>query len=434
MNELSTKPLTLKADLARRTNALACANIVEKTVVDKVEVAIAPLFHKSNNSDDNSFNRCRATYGLEVGRFVNGRILGMKQTRRQVRVENFFVEAAKIERRQVFTPTNTQPSPPPRFPSQTEKSYFEIFVQRSAYEFELMLSDSLLSHTFGGVEPHTQKNKTNDQICTQSNTKSNAVLLSLARRCVLVTAHALVPICCYLRAIVLKFKNEFNASSSPTDLVEKLQWAIKNALKYLTNLNNNSFLYDMTSRIVETCLANLTVGITGSFSTIDSPLAGPSFGFDPYPVEPTYEPGSDLPIIAKEEYWAFATTCQMKNAVLNLFHLLSSFGEKLPKAFSQSSFTKVLEARNKYIERVYDFLLDPNLSETGHFGYCFNCQVMTNNGKDKVNDGRLLTLVGAYVKQVRMWGRGNAHTQLGYFIANTHPSATPFARAALFDC
>ena len=83
---ISTKKTTLKTDLTRRANALACANIVEKAVVEKVELAIAPLFQRRNNSDDDSFNRCRATYGLEVGRFVNGRILGMKQTRRQVRM------------------------------------------------------------------------------------------------------------------------------------------------------------------------------------------------------------------------------------------------------------------------------------------------------------------------------------------------------------
>jgi hypothetical protein len=288
---------------------------------------------------------------------------------------------------------------------QTEKSFFEMFVQRSAYEFELMLSESLLSHTFGGVEPHTQKTKTNDQICTQSKTKSNAVLLNLARRCVLVTAHALVPICCYVRAIVLKFKTEFSNVASPgADLVSKLQTAIKNALKYLTKLNNNSLLYDLTSRIVESCLANLTVGVTGSFSVSDSPFAGSGFGFDIYPGETNYEPGSDLPIIGKEEYWAFATTCQMKNAIMNLFHLLLSYKEDLPRRSSQTHLTKVHEARNKYIEGIYDFLLDPNLSKTGRFGYCFNCQVVANAGADRVNDGRLLTLAGAYVKEVRMGG------------------------------
>ena len=59
---------------------------------------------------------------------------------------------------------------------------------------------------------------------------------------------------------------------------------------------------------------------------------------------------------------------------------------------------KVRDARNAYIEGIFGFLLSDLSSNAKRLGYCFNSLIGTNSEVDKVNDGRLLTLVGSYVK------------------------------------
>lgn len=78
---------SLFEDPERRRRILTCAQITDSGTINKIQALTSPIFDKKNNCEDDSFKRCRARYGLEAGRFVNGRIFGMKHTRKAARGE-----------------------------------------------------------------------------------------------------------------------------------------------------------------------------------------------------------------------------------------------------------------------------------------------------------------------------------------------------------
>ena len=261
-----------------------------------------------------------------------------------------------------------------------------MVLQRSGYEYELLLSGSLLNAAYGGVPTQSQKIKTNDQIGKEANTLQNRVAMDQSRRMVLVTVTSVVPVCCLLRSLCCRYREEF-MNEQLDGVKSRLRNVIERALIILMKLYNNTIFHHLTSRIVENCISNLTISVTDMYKSS------------------LYDNGN-FPPISRDEFQAVASTCKMSNAIANLVGLLTTFSSSKRKTSTEA---KVIAAKNAYIASIYKFLLHPDdksSSVDAIFSYCFDgyrycgrSDVNGTNGKLRVNEGRILTIAGAHVRK-----------------------------------
>ena len=160
-----------------------------------------------------------------------------------------------------------------------EKNFLETFVKRSAYEWELLLNESLLSFAFGGVQLGAQRNKTYAQVSNMANDNLHSVkgTIAYARRTVMVAAQALVPLCNALRFFMTldpRIVNPALRKNKPNSLdsfSSKAMPVVERACQMLFNLSGNSLLEDLLSNVYSKCLRDLSVSKLDVFMPGTSP-------------------------------------------------------------------------------------------------------------------------------------------------------------------
>ena len=300
---------------------------------------------------------------------------GLDDTALEARNTNAFSGARRIEGRIIgFRSTLSTAT--------GERTYLETYLKRAGYEWELMANDALLSFAYGGVNCTSQRSKTYDQVSpfpspppppplspltppTRSQIAKAAdeplkvckASVLQARRNVLITTQALIPITNYLRTVMSKHRHTHGHDSPlSTDLAKQFDEAVKRTLVTTTKLSSSSFFSELTSRAVASCIEDLVVPYPLA-STPASPFCDFAGGDEEMPAADAASPDAHS-YFEKDEIEYLFSCLDNTNAMATIEHAISAFADANdpPKKPSVAA-NKTIVARNKLCNEAVQCLL-----------------------------------------------------------------------------